>query len=576
MPRLPSRLALAAAGLAAALLAAPAPALAQNGLAGAYLAARQASGGSDYRAAAEYYTKALIRDPSNALLLESAAIAQVALGNLDAAVPIARRLSAIQSGNQVAGLVLLADQLVRGDHAGAIADYAAGREAGALVDGLVKGWAHLAEGDVSEALAAFDTLAENGALAPFAAYHKGLALALVGDFEGADRIFAGEDGTAFRQTRRGAIAHVEILVQLERFEDARTLLDESFGADPDPMLASLRARIDSGENVAFDVITSPREGLGEVFLTVATALNGQAETTFTLLYARIAQALAPRLTDATLLAAALLEDQEQYDLATAAYNQIPRDDPAFHLAEIGRAEALRAAGRTEAAIEALVQLARSHPQIPDVHRALGDLFRGEERYDEAAAAYDAAIASLPVEDPSHWVVYYVRGISHERADRWEQAEADFRKALALEPDQPQVLNYLGYSFLEMGQNLDEALAMIERAVAARPDDGHIIDSLGWALYRLGRYDEAVEPMERAAALLATDPVVNDHLGDVYWAVGRTTEAEFQWSRALSFVVPGETTDVDPERIRRKLQVGLAAVLAEEGAAPLAVANDEGG
>ncbi len=559
-----------AAALAFGLMAAlPA---AGEGLVGSYLAARQASADHDYRMAAEYYTKALVRDPSNAFLLEAAAVAQLALGNLDAAVPVARQLHTVMPENQIAVIVLLADQLLREDYEAALADYEAGREVGPLVDGLVQGWAHLAVGDVSEALAAFDAVIANNALAPFGAYHKALALALVGDFEGADRLFAGEEGVGFAQTRRGAIAHVQVLAQLERRDDATALLDAAFGADPDPLVAALRESLDAGESPAFDIITSPAEGLAEVFFTVAGALSGEAEDTYTLLYARVAEALAPAHTDATLLAAAILERQEQYELATAAYNRISREDPAFHLAELGRAEALRAAERNDAAIEVLEQLAKSHPDLPDVHRALGDIYRAEERYDLAAAAYDAAIAALPVEDASQWVLYYVRGISHERGKRWEQAEPDFRKALELSPDQPQVLNYLGYSFLEMQENLDEALGMIQRAVDQRPDDGYIVDSLGWALYRLGRYEEAVAPMERAAELMAVDPIVNDHLGDVYWAVGRRTEAEFQWHRALSF----DPEEVDAERIRRKLEVGLDAVLVEEGAKPITVADGQGG
>jgi Flp pilus assembly protein TadD len=148
-----------------------------------------------------------------------------------------------------------------------------------------------------------------------------------------------------------------------------------------------------------------------------------------------------------------------------------------------------------------------------------------------------------------------------------------RKALELEPNQPQVLNYLGYSFVDRGEKLDEALAMIQRAVAGQPDSGYILDSLAWAYYRLGRYDEALVPMEQASLLEPVDPVVTDHLGDVYWAVGRTREAEFQWHRALSF----EPIEKDAARIRLKLEKGLDAVLATEGAAPLkpvdAAAND---
>ena len=154
------------------------------------------------------------------------------------------------------------------------------------------------------------------------------------------------------------------------------------------------------------------------------------------------------------------------------------------------------------------------------------------------------------------------------------SEADFRAALAIEPEQPQVLNFLGYSLVEQQRNLDEALDMIERAVLASPDSGYIVDSLGWVLYRLGRYTEAVTKMERAVELLAVDPVINDHLGDVYWAVGRKREAEFQWRRAVSFVDPDDADgEADPDRIRRKLEIGLDKLLEEEGAPPLKFSND---
>jgi tetratricopeptide (TPR) repeat protein len=570
MPRPARRFGLAAA-LALAVLAAP-YARAEEGLAGAYLAARSASGKSDYEAAAQYYTMALLQDPSNPLLLESAAISQVALGRLDLAAPVARRLKEVAPGNQMAELVLLASDLAGGDYQAVAEGYAGERSVGPLVDGLVRAWVQLALGNASEALALFDTLIAEPALAPFAAYHKALALALVGDFEGAEALFSGSGGAQFALTRRGVVAHVEVLTQLERYDDALAQIDRAFGANPDPTVQVLRTRVEARQSMPFDLISSPRDGLAEVFFTVAGALAGEADDSYTLVYSRLAEALAPGHTDAVLLSASILERQGQFALATAAYNTIGRDDPAFHLAELGRAEALRSSGKTEAAIEVLTQLARTHPDLPDVQRALGDLLRAEERYDEAAAAYDAAIAALPAENPSHWVLYYVRGISHERGKRWEQAERDFRKALELTPDQPQVLNYLGYSYLEMHTNLDEALGMIERAVEQRPDDGYIVDSLAWALYRLGRHEEAVAPMERAASLMPVDPIVNDHLGDVYWAVGRRNEAEFQWRRALSFGPEEE----DAARIRRKLEVGLDVVLAEEGAKPpVAVANDGG-
>ncbi|GAA0295736.1 tetratricopeptide repeat protein [Rhodovulum strictum] len=565
--RLPRFALLAAAGLAALTLATPLPA--QEGLAGPYLAARQASMYSDYAEAARYFDAALARDPSNPFLLENALTAHVGLGEIDRAVPIARRLESGGHVSQIANLVLVAEQMKRGAWDEMLADMEAGRSAAPLVDALLRAWARFGQGRMAEAVEAFDAAAAQSGLRAFGLYHKALALAAAGDFEGADLILSGEAEGPLRATRRGVIAHAQVLSQLEREADAIELIDMAFGGDADPGVGRLRAHLVSGEPLPFDVVRDATEGAAEVFYTVAGALNGDAMDSYTLVYSRLAEYLAPANTDARLLSANLLESQERYELAIAAYASVARDDPAFYAAEVGRAEAMRKAGDIDDAIGVLQALAAEFPDIAIVHVTLGDTFRSQERYEEARQAYDAAIALFDEPARGQWIVYYVRGITHERMDIWDKAEADFLQALELEPDQPQVLNYLGYSWVEMKTNLDEALDMIERAVAARPDDGYITDSLGWVLYRLGRYDEAVPHMERAAELMPVDPIVNDHLGDVYWAVGRRNEARFQWHRALSF----DPEEDEANRIRRKLEIGLDKVLKEEGAPPLHPGND---
>jgi Flp pilus assembly protein TadD len=232
-------------------------------------------------------------------------------------------------------------------------------------------------------------------------------------------------------------------------------------------------------------------------------------------------------------------------------------------------------GKADQAIEVLDQLARTHGDLAVVHSTLGDTLRAQDKYQPAIAAYTRALDLMAEGNPRIWLLYFSRGIAYSQNDDETSAEADFRAALAINPEQPQVLNYLGYSLVEENRKLDEALDMIERAVATSPDSGYIVDSLGWVYYRLGRYPEAVVQMERAVELEAVDPVVNDHLGDVYWAVGREREAQFQWKRALSFVEFTATdTEAEPDRIRRKLEIGLDAVLAEEGADPLKLANED--
>jgi tetratricopeptide (TPR) repeat protein len=551
--------------LAALVALAPALAPAQDGNAGAYLAARVAASNAAYREAAAWYTRALLGDPMNAGLMDGAIVALTAAGNVDGAVTVARRMEAAGAPSQAASLVLMADEARRGDWATLRAKAAEGRSIGKLLDALALAWAELGEGRMSQATAAFDGLAATRGLEAFGLYHKALALASVGDFEGADGILAGRAGGTLRLTRRGVIAHAEILAQLDRPADAAALVGEVARDAGDPGLAALGDRLAAGEPIPWTSARNATEGMAEVFFTLALALNGEADPGYTLLYARIAAWLRPDHAEAVLLAASMLEEQQQFDLAVETYTAIPPDNASAFAAEIGRARALEAAGRGEAAVEVLRAVARGYPDLLSVHVALGDALRRMERWDEAAPVYETAVVLLGTPQPEHWSLFFSRAIVFERMKVWDRAEPDFRQALALNPDQPQVLNYLGYSFLEQNRNLDEALGMIERAVAQSPDSGYIVDSLAWGLFRLGRYAEAVEPMERASLLEPVDPVVTDHLGDIYWAVGRKMEARFQWRRALSF----GPEEKEAARIRRKLEVGLDAVLAEEGLPSLA-------
>lgn len=549
--------------LAGALALVPAG-TARADLAGAYLAARSADLAGDYVHAREYLTRALAADPSNVGLLEGLVMAHVGAGDVAAAIPVARRLVSLGGKAQVAAIVMLADMLAREDYAQVLKDLEGdARVVGPLVDPLVRGWAHLGAGSMAAALEEFGKLGATPGLEAFGLYHQALALAMVGDLEGADRLFADE-GNGLMGMRRAVFAHAQVLSQLDRSADALAELESVFGPVSDPEIDALRAALARGP-VPFDTVRTVRDGMAEVFHLLSVVLQGEAPDNQTLIHSRIAEFLRPDLVDARLLSASLLESLGQRDLAIAAYDKVPADSPSYLVAASGKVQALYGLGRKDEALAAQTALTQSHGQFLSVHVGLGDMLRREERHAEAAAAYSRAIDLVPAPESRHWGLFYARGIAWERAKQWDKAEPDFRRALDLNPDQPQVLNYLGYSLLDMNLKIDEALGMIERAVEQRPEDGYIIDSLAWGYFLTGRYDEALVQMERASLLMPVDPIVTDHLGDVYWAVGRKREAEFQWHRALSF----EPEKKDATRIRRKLEIGLDAVLAEEGAVPLA-------
>lgn len=538
-------------------------------LAGALLAGRAAQDDSDFPAQAYFYQRALLHDPANPLFLDAAMQGLVLMGDVQGALPLAQALLAQGAVGQIAALLVQADHFMRADHGALLASDAPAT--GPLTDALAPAWAQIGAGRMSEALEILDAMIAEDRFGPFALYQRALALALVGDFEGADDILSGAAGGPLAMGRRAILARLLVLGQLERFDEALELAADIFGTEPDADL--IRTAFLETRALPFDLVTTAAEGMAEAYFVIASALAGAEGAQLPLIYAQLARQLDPRNHDASMLAARLLEGAGQYALAEAALATIPAGDPLYLSAQLARAQTLHAAGDAQTAIEQLRALAAQRGDEVSVHAALGDILRREERFEEAIAAYAQALALIETPDRRYWVLYFTKGVALERAGRFAQGEPWFRLALEFVPDNPTVLNYLGYSLVEERRNLDEALDMIERAVAGDPESGYIVDSLGWAFFRLGRYDEAVPVLERAVELLPNDPVINDHLGDAYWMVGREREARFQWRRALSL---GPHADLDLDRVRRKLEVGLTVVLAEEDADPAAASALSGG
>ena len=533
---------------------------------GPYLAGRYAEKENDFRAAGAWYERALIADKENPYLIESSLLALIASGGFGMAADKAAYLVEANIESQSAVLMHFAALAQAQEFDAILVLLDQGVTSNPLMDQLFKAWAQMGKGDSGLAMQSFEVLAKSPKLAPIGMYHKALALAYAGDFESAEAMISNSVAGQVELGRNSVVAYVQILSQLNRNSDALALLDRNFPQHRDPLMDVLRLQLHTGEAMPFVLVANPTQGMGEAFFTLAYALNNEAEDQITLLYGRLATYLNPNNTQAHLMVAHLLDNLGQYDLAYEAYRAISADDPASYQAELGRANALDAQGNVEAALEVLRSLVLRHPDLTMVHLTLADMLRRQKYFEKAISAYDAAEKTLISGAPQNWVLYYGRGISHEQSSQWDKAEADFNHALVLVPDQPQVLNYLGYSYIDRNENLTEALAMIERAVHKQPDNGYIVDSLAWGLYRLGRYQDALPHMERAALSEPVDPIVTDHLGDIYWAVGRKLEAQFQWRRALSF----NPTESDADRIRSKLELGLDGVLAEEGAPALHV------
>jgi tetratricopeptide (TPR) repeat protein len=546
----------------------PAPALAQgvSDLAGPYLAAESAARRGDITEAARLYAQVLARDTDNADVMQRLITYQLAAGLFDRAVPVARSLDALQPGHHLGVLLLAADALRRGEPGEARSMLATGGvDSGPFVGQLIDAWSAFAEGDIDAARQRLTDLEAGGnggaAGAIVASYHMGLLESAAG--QDGEAIIALDRAAELAGTYSMRLTRIRagVLARLGRLDEAQAAVTERLSLILGDKRLELLERDLAAGKIPAPVIKTGTEGAAEALFGVSGYLSRDPSSQVGLAYAQLAVYLYPGLVEARLLIAGMLSRDQQYDLAIGAFESIPADAPEALDAEIGRAEAMREAGRSDEAIVTLRETVAAYPRSIEAHTSLGDMLRREELFAEAGEAYDGALALVPHPERRHWPIFYQRGIAFERSGQWSRAEADFLKALELEPDQPLVLNYLGYSWVEMGENLVEAQEMIEKAVEQRPDDGYIVDSLGWVLYRLGKFDEAVEHMETAVERKAVDPVINDHFGDTLWMVGRRTEARFQWKRALSF----EPEEEAAKRIRRKLAVGLDAVLAEEAA-----------
>ena len=540
---------------------------------GGYLAGRHALSTKDFDAASTYLSRAIEDDLENPELLNGLISVQVSLGDIGAAKISSDNLDLLGVQTQLSNMVKIAIQLRNRDFDNAKQQIENEQGINPLLDKIVTGWAFADEGNFENAETIFDEIGKGSSLAQFSQMQKASMLAAYGRYESALNTIENLEKNSNRISIDARALKVQLLLKLDNKEEATEYFSKIFGDGVNADTANLRMQVEDHPNAySIEESLSLEAGIAYAFYAIADILKDDADPNTALLYVRLAQYLNENSQKAILLAADLLEQMGQYDLAVEEYAKISPSSSYFLSSELGRVGALRDGGKTEAALEVLYYLSREFSDIGIVHNSLGDFLRREERYSEAKIAYDRAVDIYRENNNVSWVVLYARGITHERLQEWDKAESDFRNALTINPDQANVLNYLGYSLIDRGEKLDEAMTMIEKAVSLQPESGYIVDSLAWGLFKLGQYETAIPHMEKAAELMPVDPIVTDHLGDLYWAVGRQLEAKFQWRRALSF----DPELKDATRIREKLRIGLDRVLVNEGLKPTSelYANDK--
>lgn len=532
-----------------------------NSFSGAFLAARTADVDQDYDTAITLYTKALDFDPANSEIRQRLMIAQLLNGNFDAGAKIAESLKNDSSVERVTTIVRALDAMRKKEFTSAekLLKYTGPNDLDKMVNTLLIAWANAGAGKSKEALAMIDGMKGPGWYAIFKNYHAGAMALVAGNVE----VARSRLNAAITDREGGATAsdtYMRAVMALARLEakagnKQKTLDAISVGddfANNYAPLKALRESIEKGEKPEQQVTTAT-EGASAVLFSIAGALNREGAEEIVTLYLQIAHELDSKSADTLILLGGLAENLKQPERAIDFYSKVPATSPMHRISELQLGLTLAQTGKVDEAREHLKSLLASDPKDIRSYLAYGSVLSDAKDYKAMAENYDKAVEILgPVAKRGDWAVYFQRGIAYERLKEWDQAEPNFKKALELNPEQPQVLNYLGYSWVDKNLNLDDAMDMIRRAVELRPNDGYIVDSLGWAHYRLGQFDEAVVELERAIELRAGDPTINDHLGDVYWRVGRKVEAVYQWNRALI----GDSDDVDKAKVKEKIANGL--------------------
>jgi tetratricopeptide (TPR) repeat protein len=519
---------------------------------GSYLAGRSAAKLRDNDLASDYLNTVLQADKGNPILIEKIFLLDLSEGNIAEAERLATEVLKFNSQQRMARIVLgLAEfRARRYAEARKHLDEAAYTPVGELTSWLLQAWSYAGEGNVNLALKTLDRLDSNESFANFKTFHAALIADYLGNAiraEASYRKAYEEAGNALRVVQ----AYGNFLERNGRSEEARKIYRDFLEADENPLVLAALENNEKNEK-ASPLIATPGAGVAEALFSLATSMTDEQSIDVGLLYTRLALSFEGDKPVLSTLLGDIYEDMQRFDKAIEAYEQVDAASPLRSNAEMEISVGLQRLERKDEALARLKQLIAREPKNYDAIVTLGNLYRNNEDYANAAKAYDDAIALITEPVAGHWRVYYYDGIAHERLKEWDIAEKSFRKALELSPDEPNVLNYLGYSMIEKKINLAEAMEMVKKAVELKPNDGYIIDSLGWAYYQLGDYEQAVVHIERAVELLPADPIIAEHLGDAYWRVGRKLEAKFQWQHARD----NKPTPEDLKRIEDKIKNGM--------------------
>ena len=553
----------AAAAVHAQLLAQP------QSLAGSWLAGRAAANANNWDAASHYFASAYGFDPNNALLFEQALTALINNGQVAEArqlVKLVRDEAAAQKiapnfSPATAQIMVLLDVL----QAVQTKDWVAAQKAlpqyldqgfGQYLKPFLQAWVSVGQGHADTAEKILQaSLQSKPILRNLYHIHLALLAENMGRHKVAEKFY--NNALQSNLSIRSVWLAAEFYLRQNQPQKAIKLVKALQANLPGSPLPPVYLDYLKTANPKAVQATAPQplEGLTAVLFDLASVLQQEQSGRVALLYAQLARSLNPDDAFVQILTGDLLATDKFFDKAQTYYQAVPKTHPLWVLAQLRAAQTLEEAGKVNAAITVLENLATMPHIAPAMHEQMGDVWRRAEKFEQALPHYDRAIAAINKPSEADWPVFFARGMCYERLKNWAKAEPDLQQALDLDPENPQILNYLGYSWADQGHNLNKAHDLVAQALEQAPNDAYIMDSMGWVLYKMGKFKAAVRYLEQAASELADDPVINDHLGDAYWQAGRQSEARVQWQRAIDQAEGAEDQELK-KQLQDKLMNGL--------------------
>ena len=409
---------------------------------------------------------------------------------------------------------------------------------------ILQTWAAAGSNQQTGGLQIIKDQAERGVLEPIYDYHSALINEFIGNSEAAKINYSNI-------IKKSNNANAQVYLSAAEFfkrNNNQGLLDKTIAKLERLKPYSNELFLLKNSNVSpSKKINNVKDGIAEIFLNSAEILFNEGLDRQALIYGQIALYLSPNLDSASYLLGKIFRSINNNERAVKYLKNVKDNSSIFYDAKITYAEIIYDIEGTEKSFAILNKLHKLHPENINLSRSIAELFYKSENFDKSIEYYDLIFSKIEKIEFKHWPLFYSSGIALERGKKWERAEKQFLMALKFVPDNPQVLNYLGYSWIDQGININAAMEMIVKAAEQRPSDGYIIDSLGWAFYQIGQYEEAVIKLEKAVEL-TSDSIIIDHLGDALFYSGRKIEAVFQWKRALEFEPSEEMTNKIKEKI----------------------------